>query len=140
MADSILLDVALACNVDESDRGFDTKLIPLINSQIMMAHQFGIGYNGFTVTGLQETYQDLLGEHCDFLAAFRTWLGYSVLLLFDPPENGTMLKSYQDQLAKMEWMLNSKAELDGAVKDYVPEYAEVYNFYDEEEIDAYDDD
>lgn len=135
MSDSILIDVGLACNVEESDRGFDGQLIPLINSQIMMAHQFGIGPDGYTVTGIKETYQDLLGEHCAKLAAFRTWLGYSVRLLFDPPDNGTVLKSYQDQIAKMEWMLNSKAELDGAVKDYVPEHAKLYqDWYDDDEL------
>ena len=130
MTDSILLDVRPACNVEESDSSFDSKLIPLINSQIMMAHQFGVGYDGFTVTGIKETYQDLLGEHAAKLAAFRTWLGLSVCLIFDPPENGSVLKAMQDQILKMEWMLRAKTEQDGYVKDYVPEHADVYDFDD----------
>lgn len=134
MADSILIDVGMACDVDESERGFDGKLIPLINGQLMMAHQFGLGTNGFGIKGVADTYQDFLGEHCDKLAAFRTWLGYSVRMLFDPPDNGTILKSYQDQIDKMEWMLRSKTELEGFVKDYVPEQAEYYSeLYEMEE-------
>lgn len=123
---SILADVKTACSVSEEDNGFDDQLIPLINAQLMVAHQFGVGVNGFNVTGMDETWQDLLGESGEKLAAMKTWLGYSVLLLFDPPDNGTVLKSYQDQIQKFEWMLCSKSRLEGHVKTYVPEHADFY--------------
>ena len=125
----ILADVKSACSVAEYDTGFDDQLILLINSQLMVAHQFGIGFNGFNVVTGNETWQDLLGEHSEYLAAMKTWLGYSVLLLFDPPDNGTVLKSYQDQIQKFEWMLCNKSEREGRVKTYVPEHAD---FYDED--------
>ena len=35
---SILVSVRSMCNVDEEDTGFDQQLIPLINSQMMIAH------------------------------------------------------------------------------------------------------
>ena len=124
---SILVDVRVACNVDESDDGFDMKLIPLINGQMMMAHQFGIGFNGFSITGVSETWGDWLGEGCNDLAAAKTWLGYTVLLLFDPPDNSSMLKSYQDQIQKMEWMLCNKSCMNGYVKEYVPTRATFYD-------------
>ena len=128
---SILVDVRVACNVDERDEGFDTKLIPLINSQIMMAHEFGVGYSGFHVTGTEETWRDWLGDDGGKLAAIYTWLGYSVLLLFDPPENSTVLKSYQDQISKMEWMLCSRSWREGLVKEYVPDQAAMYEEYED---------
>lgn len=118
--DSILIDVRVACNVDETDQGFDMKLVPLINSQMMMAHEFGIGFEGFSITGPTETWQDWLGEDAAILQAAKTWLGYTVLLLFDPPENSTVLKSYQDQILKMEWMLCNKSQLSGAIQNFVP--------------------
>lgn len=127
----ILVDVRVACNVDEEDDGFDKKLIPLINTQIMMAHQFGIGYDGFRITGLTETWRDWLGDAGEKLMAAQTWLGYQVLLLFDPPDNSTMLKSYQDQINKMEWMLCEKSCREGYVKTYVPEKAEFYDRFDQ---------
>lgn len=126
MTNSILADVKAACSVAEDDDGFDAQLIPLINSQLMVAHQFGVGTNGFQVKGMNETWQDLLGDAGEKLAAMKTWLGYSVLLLFDPPDNGTVLKSYQDQILKFEWMLCSKSRLEGHVKTYVPEHADFY--------------
>ena len=126
MDSSILADVRSACSLSVHDFSFDDQLIQLINSQMMMAHQFGIGYSGFKITGADETWSDWLGTSGEDLQAIKTWLGYSVLLLFDPPDNGTVLKSYQDQIAKMEWMLREKSEEKGYVKEYVPEKADFY--------------
>lgn len=118
LTNSILVTVRAMCNVEHDDQGFDKQLLPLINAQLMMAHEFGIGRDGFMVHDENETWQDLLGEHADLLNAVQTWLGYSVLLLFDPPDNGTILKSYQDQILKMEWMLCNKSCLEGYADDY----------------------
>jgi len=123
---SILVSVRSMCNVDEEDNGFDNQLIPLINSQMMIAHhQLGIGINGFNITGESETWSDWLGEGESKLAAIKTWLGYNVLLLFDPPDNGTVLKAIQETLAKTEWMLESKSRLEGLAETIYPvEYIE----------------
>ena len=123
---SILVSVRPMCNVDEEDTGFDQQLIPLINSQMMDAHhQLGIGINGFNITGESETWSDWLGEGESKLAAIKTWLGYNVLLLFDPPDNGTVLKAIQETLAKTEWMLESKSRLEGHARTIYPvEYVE----------------
>lgn len=123
---SILISVRPMCNVDEEDTGFDKQLIPLINTQMMIAHhQLGVGINGFNITGPNETWSDWLGEGEAKLAAAKTWLGYSVLLLFDPPDNGTVLKAIQETISKMEWMLVSKSQLEGHAKTVYPvEYVE----------------
>lgn len=139
LENSILSEVKTLCNVSSEDDGFDSQLIPLINGQIMMAHQFGIGHNGFMITGPTETWQDWLGDNATYLAAAKPWLGYSVLLLFDPPDNGTVLKSYQEQIAKFEWMLRSKSECEGYVKNYVPEHADVYELQTDDTSEDEDD-
>ena len=126
--ESILITLRPLNNVDRNDPGFDDKLIPLINSQLMMAHQFGVGYDGFEITGSSETWRDWLGDNGSKLAAIKVWVGYSVLLLFDPPDNSTVLSSIQREIDKKEWMLCSKSTLDGYVKEYVPDKAA---FYDE---------
>ena len=123
---SILIDTRVANNVDENDDGFDLKLIPLINTQIMMAHQFGIGPNGFRINGISQTWRDYLGDSGKDLEAIKTWLGYTVLLLFDPPDNGSVLRAIQDQVQKMEWMLCNKSCLEGYAKEYVPEHRVFY--------------
>lgn len=126
MNGSILADVRSACNLEKNDISFDNQLIPLINAQIMMAHQFGVGSDAFAIADDQATWRDWLGEHGQALLAVKTWLGYSVLLLFDPPDNSTVLNSYKEQTQKMEWMLREKVEEKGFVKDYVPEKADFY--------------
>ena len=129
MNGSILADVRSACNLETTDTAFDAQLIPLINGQLMMAHQFGIGPSGYVISDASATWNDWLGTPGDDLAAIKTWLGYSVLLLFDPPDNSTVLKAYQDQILKIEWMLREKSEEKGYVKTYVPEKA---SFYEDE--------
>lgn len=128
MDNSILADVKAACSIAEGDDGFDSQLILLINSQLMVAHQFGVGINGFNVKTGNETWRDLLGNNGTMLAAMKSWLGYSVLLMFDPPDNGSVLQAYKDQVLKFEWMLCNKSELEGHVKVYVPERE---GFYDD---------
>lgn len=126
MTGSILADVRSACSLESTDSTFDNQLIPLINGQIMMAHQFGIGPSAFVISGITQTWDDWLGEASSDLEAIKIWLGYSVLLLFDPPDNSTVLKAYQDQILKIEWMLREKSEEKGYVKQYVPEKADFY--------------
>lgn len=140
LSQSILADVRAACSLEQNDNSFDQQLIPLINTQLMMAHQFGVGIDGFILWGTGETWRDFLGEDGSRLAAVSTWLGYSVKLLFDPPDNGTVLKSYQDQIAKLEWMLSSKAHTTGIVKQYVTDkQAAIYDDLYEYETDPDDD-
>ena len=124
---SILVDVRSACNVDEHDNGFDHQLIPLINGQLMNAHMFGVGEDGFTVTSENQSWRDFLGDEGEKLSAIIPWLGYSVLLLFDPPDNSSVLKAYQEQIQKYEWLLRVKTEHDGHVKEYVPAQAAYYD-------------
>lgn len=126
MNQSILVNVRSACNLEPEDDSFDYQLIPLINTQMMMAHQFGVGFDNVSVSDETLTWNDWLSHMGGELQAIKTWLEYSVLLLFDPPDNGTVLKAYQDQIAKIEWMLREKSEEKGHVKVYVPEKADFY--------------
>lgn len=123
---SILMDVRPLCHVDENDTGFDEQLIPIINGQMMMAHQFGIGHNGFFITGTGETWKQWLGDNGDKLLAVKTWLGYTTRMLFDPPTGGEK-DALQRQIDKFEWMLCCKSEREGYVKEYVPESTSYYD-------------
>ena len=126
ISESILLSVRPMCDVDKDDDGFDEKLIPLINAQIMIAHhEIGIGVNGFNITGTGEKWSDWLGSGETRLSAAKTWLGLSVLMQFDPPDNATMAKTLQESVDKAAWMLASKSKLEGHSKTIYPvEYVE----------------
>lgn len=132
---SILIDVRPFCNVDENDNGFDNKLIPLINGQFMMAHEFGIGYDGFRITGSQQTWRDWLGDNGDKLSAVVMWLGLSVAQIFNPSDSATVSKSIQNQIDKQEYLLRGKSEREGMVKDYVPSAASYYDHIHQSMLD-----
>lgn len=125
LSGSILVGVRPLCNVDENDESFDLQLIPYINGQIMMAHQFGIGYNGFIVSGTGETWKDWLGDDGHKVSAAITWLGLTVRQLFDPPTGGEK-DTIQRTVDKMEYMLRDKSEREGLVQQYAPESSWYY--------------
>ena len=124
--DSILIVIRPVCNVDKNDNGFDEKLIPIANAYIMEAHEFGVGYDGFRITGSKETWRDGLGNNGSKLGGIQEWLGLSVLLDFDPPSNSSELSSIQARVNKLAWLLRGKSQREGFIKEYVPEHADFY--------------
>lgn len=127
MSDSILMDVRVACDLEPIDSAFDEKLIQLINGKIMDAHEFGIGYDGFTIKDTSATWSDWLGSDERFLAGAKVWLGYSVKLMFDTPTNSTELQALESQIKKFEVRLRDKSCTDGYVKEYVPSKTKFYD-------------
>ena len=119
--DSILTTIRPMCNVDENDSGFDKQLIPLINSNMMIAHHnLGIGVNGFNITGTGETWEQWLGPAVSKLASAKTWLGYKTFLVFDPPENGSVMQAYEKMIDEAAWTLCSKSRLEGHAATLYP--------------------
>ena len=127
MSESILMDVRVACDLEAIDSSFDEKLIQLINGKFMDAHEFGVGYDGFTIMDTSATWSDWLGAGEKYLAGAKTWLGYSVKLMFDPPTNATELQVLESQIKKFEVRLRDKSCTDGYVKEYVPSKADFYD-------------
>lgn len=121
MNESILMGVREACNVSPEDDGFDKKIIPLINSFMMIAHhRLGVGFNGFRINGATEVWRDWLGDAESKLEAAKTWLGLKVFMAFDPPDNGSMSKAYEETINDMEWTLCSKSGLEGHAATLYP--------------------
>ena len=110
MDESILESVKGMLAVPEEDQAFDQELIPLINTYLMAANQFGVGKNGFLILDGNETWEDFLGENAEKLAAIKTYISISVRLLFDPPDSSSVLEAFQATQRMLEWRLNSKAE------------------------------
>lgn len=125
--DSILIDIRTACNVDESDNGFDFKLIPLTNTYISKAHDLGAGYEGFSINGTRETWRDWLGDQGELLMSVKTWVGYKVRLLFDPPENSSMVKVFETAIEDLGYAIRDKCCYEGLAAEYIPKHAELYS-------------
>lgn len=114
---SILMGVREACNISPEDDGFDSKLIPLINAQFTTSHhRLGVGFNGFRIHDASSVWSDWLGSAEDKLDAAKTWLGLNVYKIFDPPENGSVMKALEETIKELEWTLTSKSCLEGHAK------------------------
>lgn len=115
--DSILRTIKKMIGGDVESSEFDTDLIISINSAIAALYQVGIETlnaetdAGFAITGEDETWSDYLGDfkHVDMV---KTYIYQKVRLIFDPPQNTTLISAIQDQMKENEWRIMVAAESD----------------------------
>ena len=127
--DSILNTIKKILGLEIDYDAFDTDVIVSINSVLMGLTQIGIGpAGGFSITGPNEVWSDLLGEATN-LAAVKSFIHLKVKLLFDPPTSSYVLESMNKQAAEFEWRLNIQVDPDpNAV--VVEEVVDDYPWYD----------
>lgn len=106
---SILLSIKKMLGLDANYEVFDQELIIFINSALMVLEQIGLGPNGFTITGTDETWEDFLTDISKFEGA-KTYVYIKTRLSFDPPANASLLKAFEDNAKELEWRLNVKSE------------------------------
>ena len=110
MNSSILCDVREMCDAGRDNNAFDGQLIPLINSFLFRAAQFGTGKKGFAITSTNETWANFLGDDAEHFAALKDYIALRVRLIFDPPDNSAVLTSYREDAKELEWSLYNEAE------------------------------
>lgn len=103
---SILKTIKSLLGPDDNYDVFDTEIVIFINGAISTLTQLGIGPpNGFRITGETETWEDFLGEYED-LESVKTYIYMKVRLVFDPPDNSTVMNAFQEACKELEWRLN----------------------------------
>jgi hypothetical protein len=107
---SIFDTIKKMLGISSSDTAFDIDLVVNINSALMALNQLGIGpVGGFSITGLTETWTDLLGNSIKF-EAVKSYIYLKVKLLFDPPTSSTFLDAMTRQITELEWRITAQAE------------------------------
>lgn len=103
--DSILTSIKKMLGITEEYEHFDTDLIMHINSVFMILNQLGVGPDvPFVITSKDETWNQFLdGANLEMV---KSYMFLKVKMLFDPPTGGTVMDSYNRQIAEMEWRLN----------------------------------
>ena len=81
--DSILDTVKYICNITPDCTDFDVPLILHTNSIISTVNQFGVGKEGFEITGNTETWNDFLGEETVDTKWVKSYIPLRVWLIFD---------------------------------------------------------
>lgn len=106
LSDSILVTIKKLLGIDSSYTEFDQDIVIHINSVFSILQQLGVGPDtGFHITGDTETWSQFTNNDSEIQNVI-SYMYMSVRLLFDPPTNSTILKSYQDLIKEYEWRLN----------------------------------
>lgn len=113
--DSILDSTKKKIGLDAEYTHFDDgEIIDHINSIFADLYQLGIGpSDGFTISDSTAKWSDFIGDSKK-LTNVKTYMFLRLRLIFDPPQQSAVLTSYQEQIQKLEWRLNSAAESDAS--------------------------
>lgn len=103
MQESILTSIKKLLGITADYKHFDTDIIMHINSVFMILMQFGLGpEDGFSISDDSATWSDFIVDK-KWLEAVKSYVYLRVRLLFDPPQNGTLMNAMEKQIAEFEW-------------------------------------
>lgn len=108
---SILTDVKKMLGIDESYEHFDKDIIMHTNTAFMSLSQLGIGpENGFSIVDKGDVWSDFIPEDHKAYESIKTYIGYKVRVIFDPPINSSVLTCMKDTLKEIEWRIKVLTE------------------------------
>lgn len=107
--DSILLSIKKALGVEDDYDGFDTEIIMHINAALFTLNQLGVGVDGYSISGIQETWAMFLTGFTG-VESVKTYVYLTVRLLFDPPTNSFLVTSFEKQIEQLQWRLMVKTD------------------------------
>lgn len=107
MEQSILKSVKKMVNLHESDDSFDLDVLMHINTVFSTLHQLGVGPSeGFMIEDAEAKWEDFLPSKDNRLNMVRSYIGFRVRLMFDPPATSFAIDSMQKQVDELTWRLN----------------------------------
>jgi len=89
---------------DEED-AFDNDILLHINTYLRTLNDLGIGVNGFTVTGPDETWSDFLAANSVQLDDAKTYVYLRVRQVFDPPASSVLSAAFDKQIEEIGWRM-----------------------------------
>lgn len=103
MQESILTSIKKLLGITADYKHFDTDIIMHINSVFMVLMQLGLGpEDGFSISDDSATWSDFIANK-KWLETVKSYVYLRVRLLFDPPQNGTLMNAMEKQIAEFEW-------------------------------------
>lgn len=102
--DSILNSIKKYLGVDPEYTEFDDSIILAINTVLAALVQMGIGpqETGYAITGAANVWSEFI-ETNKKLNMIITYVCMRVKLIFDPPQNSTLINSMNEQIREFEW-------------------------------------
>lgn len=100
--ESILNATKRACGLVETYHAFDSEILLHINAAFSVLHQLGAGpKDGFTVEDESTEWSQFMDDG-PILNLVRQYIPMSVHHDWDPPTNGTVLKSMEQRISQLE--------------------------------------
>lgn len=89
---------------------FDTELIGLINSELAVLSQIGIGKSNevFVITGSSEVWSDFLKED-ELVSLVAMYLAIRVKIIFDPPKSSIVMESLNERAKELTFRIEDAA-------------------------------
>lgn len=85
---------------------FDKQLIVHINSVLSAVCQLGAGPDvPFRLTTGNETWGEVIGNN-PYIELIKDYVYIKTKLVFDPPQNSTILNALKEECKEIEWRLN----------------------------------
>ncbi len=110
--ESILTSIKKLLGIAEECTDFDGDIITHINSVFLILRQLGVGpSDGFSICDDQTLWSDFIGDQ-SMLDAVRSYIYLKVRLLFDPPQNSSLLEAVKENARELEFRLNVSAEFE----------------------------
>lgn len=98
---SILNDVRNALGDLNYKTAFDETIVVHINSVFSILHQLNDECKEFKINNSDETWNDF-NEDNEFIDIIKEYVFLKVKLIFDPPNNFTVLNSIKEKLLELE--------------------------------------
>ena len=108
--ESILVTIKKLLGLPEEYEQFDTDVIIGINTAFMTLNQLGVGPSKvFSISDKTTTWSEYLPENSD-LEGVKSYIHLNVKLLFDPPQNATLMDAINRQINMLEFRLGVNAD------------------------------
>lgn len=112
MDESILKTIKSMLNIDSDITDFDQELIVLINASLSRLYQLGIGTAPFKITGVDETWSELLGGIDDHLQSVKELVYIDTKLIFDPPLSSMVTDAYKERRQEDQWRIAGQVDIE----------------------------
>lgn len=105
--DNVLETIKKVLGIANEDSSFDHDIILYINSAIGILHQLGVSEDIADMIIDQDTsWTELFGERDD-LEIVKTYIGFMVKRMFDPPTNSAAIGALDRMISEFEWRINN---------------------------------
>ena len=107
MDSSVLNDIKKLLGLEPDYTCYDIDIIMFINSALAEVAQLGYGPNtGVRIESASETWEQILPDTTTQIELVKEFVYLKTRIIFDPPQSGTVLSSYNERIKELAWRLN----------------------------------